>query len=397
MSLLNEALRKKNKEQNKPDEKISAPFSAKKSNKDHTSNNLKKYGTIIIALLVTFLMILEFWQTIFPEPPKVKRKPLIPPAYTEKINKVPATTSSIMTSISTTSIPTTSITPIETSTVPFVPKTELPATLPPKTEDKQVKDESIKSNAVSKSAIKKNTSMKKGKKKKKKSYAKKRKKSSIKRYKKAIPRLSKNEVKTDTYETPVDNDLFYKKGLNYQNLNMFDDAINMYEEVLKKHPENSTVLFNLSSIYISKKSYSEGYSILSKLVNRKPDNPELLINLAISQIGLGKIDDAVFTLRHAEKIPTANRFALYFHKGIALSKLGKLNEAITSYKEAEKSNPNNPRLLFNMALSYDKMQNYDEAVRYYTYFLKYSISEKEQKEIKNRIRELSLYKDKQEE
>ena len=54
---------------------------------------------------------------------------------------------------------------------------------------------------------------------------------------------------------------------------------------------------------------------------------------------------------------------------MALSHLEELNRALTWYKRAEKLSENNPLLLFNMAVAYDKLERYDEALRYYVALL----------------------------
>ena len=171
-----------------------------------------------------------------------------------------------------------------------------------------------------------------------------------------------------------------------------DKAIHMYQEVLWKNPEHFDALFNLASAYMKTSAFSKAYPLLIKLKGLDPEYPQVLLNLGIVEIGLGRLQSALAYLSMAEKRKDGLQFEIYFHRSVALSRLGNLNEAIIWYKRAEELHPHHWRLLFNIALLYDKMQNYPEAIRYYSKFLKQDFSSpNEKKEVETRILSLKAY------
>lgn len=72
--------------------------------------------------------------------------------------------------------------------------------------------------------------------------------------------------------------------------------------------------------------------------------------------------------------------------------MGRPDDAIKSYKDAEKINSNNPALLLNMAVLYDRYGRYSEAVDYYTKLINSDSSRPGEMGVyKNRIKQLSAH------
>jgi len=211
-----------------------------------------------------------------------------------------------------------------------------------------------------------------------------------------INRKKKNKVSNKKVTKKVVDhgnlNLFFQKALTYHRQNKMDQAIHMYQEVLWKNPEHFDALFNLASAYMETSTFSKAYPLLEKLRGLDPENPQILLNLGIVEIGLGRLPSALAYLCMAEKQKNGLQFEIYFHRSVALCQLGNLNEAIIWYKRAEGLQPNHGRLLFNIALVYDKMQNYPKAIEYYSKFLQQGFSSpSEQKEVAARISTLKAY------
>lgn len=189
-------------------------------------------------------------------------------------------------------------------------------------------------------------------------------------------------------------DLFYKKAVSYHRQNKLEMAIQMYLEVLAGNPEHPDALLNLSSAYIQSSAFSKARPLLKKLRSSDPGNPQVLLNFAIVEIGLGRPNKAITYLERSEGLTEEPQFEIYFHRGVALSHLDELGEALTWYKRAEKLSENNPLLLFNMAVAYDKLERYDEALRYYVALLNNAdapLSVNEKKKVEDRIGVLRMF------
>ncbi len=213
---------------------------------------------------------------------------------------------------------------------------------------------------------------------------------------------SRNVQKTVEIPAPSSRrteDLFFKKAVSYHRQNKLKMAIRMYLEVLAGNPEHPDALLNLSSAYIQSSAFSKASPLLKKLRNFDPENPQVLLNLAIVEIGLGRPDKAITYLERSEGLTEEPQFEIYFHRGVALSHLEELDKALTWYKRAEKLSENNPLLLFNMAVAYDKLERYDKALRYYVPLLNNAdapLSVTEKKKVEDRISVLRMFVARQE-
>ena len=219
-----------------------------------------------------------------------------------------------------------------------------------------------------------------------------------KRNKEQIQNVQK-AVETPAPSSRRTEDLFFKKAVSYHRQNKLKMAIQMYLEVLAGNPEHPESLLNLSSAYIQSSAFSRACPLLQKLSNFYPENPQVLLNLAIVEIGLGRPNEAITYLERSEGLTEEPQFEIYFHRGVALSHLEELNRALTWYKRAEKLSENNPLLLFNMAVAYDKLERYDEALRYYMALLNNDdapLPVTEKKKVEDRISVLRMFVARQE-
>ena len=158
---------------------------------------------------------------------------------------------------------------------------------------------------------------------------------------------------------------YYRKAVQYHKQGRLEKAVSMYRKVLSYNPENNDALFNLASIYITTSKYSNAYNILTELRADFPADSRIVLNLAVAEIGLGKNRNALSHLQEVNEEDSELQFRAAFHKGVALSRLGEQEKAVASYKDAEMLNHDNPALLLNMAVLYDRLGKYKEAIDYY--------------------------------
>jgi len=170
-------------------------------------------------------------------------------------------------------------------------------------------------------------------------------------------------------------EVLYQKAKGYQQSGSFDLAIRTYKEVLRVNPDHEGALDRLSSVYMGRSAHRDAYPLVAKLSGKDPANPRTLLNLAILEVALGRPEDAIPLLDRAETLPGAPLFSLYLHKGVALSRIGRLGEASRWYEKSEELEPGDPLLLFNMAVNYDRQGRYTQALRYYGRHLEASASQ----------------------
>ncbi len=188
--------------------------------------------------------------------------------------------------------------------------------------------------------------------------------------------------------------IFFNKAASYHRQGRIDLAIGMYQQLLQRNPTHEDALLNLASAYIQTAAYGEAHSVLHKLRHRQPNNADVWINLAIAEIGLGQGQSALEHLKRAEKLKPHSRFEICFHRAAAYSQINQPKQAIAWYQQAEGLQPQHPRLIFNMALVYDNLAQYPEAMQYYQQYLHAAESNPhpaERRAVEDRIRFLRTY------
>jgi tetratricopeptide (TPR) repeat protein len=187
---------------------------------------------------------------------------------------------------------------------------------------------------------------------------------------------------------------YYRKALSYHRQGRMDRAIALYRQVVQLQPQHFDARFNLVSAYIDTREFARAHRIASELYRQDSTNQQVLANLAIAKIGLGQSREALLLLDQVADLPNAAMFTVYLHKGLACRNLDQMDTAISWYQRAEELKPDNPQLLFNFALAHDRQQHYREAVHYYqAYMQQADVDEKEHdvKDIRQRIHTLRSY------
>gem|GEM_PF-4733485 len=73
----------------------------------------------------------------------------------------------------------------------------------------------------------------------------------------------------------------------------FDVAINLFNDVLEKDPQNIEALTKISNAYYSSRNMDKAVEYMEKSVQTQPDNPKIRNNLAIFYYKNGQKDEAI--------------------------------------------------------------------------------------------------------
>ena len=123
------------------------------------------------------------------------------------------------------------------------------------------------------------------------------------------------------------------------------------------------------------------------------NNLQVMLNLAIAHIGCGRFREAIGLLDKAAGQPDAPLFEIALHKAVAYRQLNQLQDALTWYKRAEALRPDDPGLLFNLAVAYDQQRQYEAAIDYYLRYIERDGQGDalKTKKIRRRVRVLQAY------
>lgn len=200
----------------------------------------------------------------------------------------------------------------------------------------------------------------------------------------------KQAVKSDP-----DKDLFYQKARSYHRNGRLTDAMRLYRQVLDTSPGHPEAMLNLAAAAIQQGSYIDAQPLLEQLERSRQRPQGVLLNLAIVSIGKGAPKQALTYLDRAAATSDASPWEIRFHRAVALARMNRLAEALVLYQAAEAEQPEAPGLQFNLAVTCDALGLYPEALAHYKAVLHAVAepSEADQVTITQRIRTLGRYLD----
>jgi tetratricopeptide (TPR) repeat protein len=192
---------------------------------------------------------------------------------------------------------------------------------------------------------------------------------------------------------PTGDSPFYQKAMALHRQQRFSEAIDFYREVLAQNPDHPACRFNLATAYIDSGAFKDAYPLLKALAASAPQNPDIQLNLAIAEIGTGRMEAAAASLDMAEALPEAPEFEIHFHRGILHGRSDRPQAAIASYRQAVALRPRHSGVLFNLAVTFDRLTEYPTALAYYVQSLSAGdgLSTNESDQIRRRIQQLQTY------
>ncbi len=172
------------------------------------------------------------------------------------------------------------------------------------------------------------------------------------------------------------------------------EAIEMFETLLQRDPENKTVLNWLGYLYLKTGKYEEAVPVLEKAVKAAPKNPEAWNNLGNAYLHTGQIEKAIdaykqviamkpdyadahynlgnlYTSRSSisrRSATSRRRFSstrdanAHNNLGYAYQMMKLPSRALPAYKRAVELEPNNITFRYNYALVNAELGNWREVV-----------------------------------
>jgi tetratricopeptide (TPR) repeat protein len=147
--------------------------------------------------------------------------------------------------------------------------------------------------------------------------------------------------------------------------NLVDQAIEACSAIIEVHPEWADVHFKLARAYEAKGSHGKAISEYKKAIAINPEYIDACRCLGELYSDEGFYNEAIeqfnIVLNTKVKFDYAD---IHKHKGVALEKIGKEEQAIEEYKKALEINPDYSEANFNMAKIYYRKKSFKEALEY---------------------------------
>lgn len=161
-------------------------------------------------------------------------------------------------------------------------------------------------------------------------------------------------------------DVRKKEKLAYNSalVGQYEVAIELFKQVLKKEPKNQYSRFSLAVIYQQLGELEKAKILYSSLLKEDPKNREEIIgNLLAILIEENPKNASYLLSRLAIQSPKSSY--ILAQSAIVYDKLKKYDESIKLLKRAIEIDPKNIGYKYNLAISYDKNSQHEEALKNY--------------------------------
>jgi predicted O-linked N-acetylglucosamine transferase (SPINDLY family) len=152
------------------------------------------------------------------------------------------------------------------------------------------------------------------------------------------------------------------QGITLHKSGRFEEAKKIYEEVLKKNPDNFEIINLLGIISLQLQNYDEAIILINKAININPNHHALYNNLGATYKNLKKYNEAIINFKKAIEL-NPNYAEAYNNLGSIFKNINQYEEAFKNYIKSIELKPSYPEAHNNLGLLYKELKKYDEAIK----------------------------------
>jgi tetratricopeptide (TPR) repeat protein len=167
----------------------------------------------------------------------------------------------------------------------------------------------------------------------------------------------------------VNSDKLYIKGIQEYSKKNYDEAVKIFEEIIKIDEKNSDPYANIAVIKKIKKDYQSSFEYLKKAIELNPKNAQYHGNMGNLFREVTNYKNAIKAYINAIKLEPKDPMN-YNNLGITYEKMNDTNRAIQAYKQAVKVDGKFAKAVNNIGVILYKQKKYEEAVEIFSIALK---------------------------
>jgi tetratricopeptide (TPR) repeat protein len=144
---------------------------------------------------------------------------------------------------------------------------------------------------------------------------------------------------------------FFDAGRTLADQGKYPDAIEQFKKALEKAPDEPTVLANLADAYFKNNQNDEAVATYQKAIALQPTNAALLTNLGVVLGKMGKTDESKDAFQKAANLDPANAAQNFYNLGATLVNSGQGKDAAEAFRQAIKADPTYAEAYYQLGLS----------------------------------------------
>lgn len=168
---------------------------------------------------------------------------------------------------------------------------------------------------------------------------------------------------------PDDPKILLSKAKLLDEKEMYNEAIELLEKLIKQDPKNSKGYWQLGWEFSKKSNQEKSIENYKMCIQLDPNNAAAHNNLGVALERSEKYDEALKAYEMAISTDKGNE-RYHINKAITLAKIGKLDESITTYKNAITLLPNEEKLYNYILSDLRKLERFEEMFEYYDLAIK---------------------------
>lgn len=169
----------------------------------------------------------------------------------------------------------------------------------------------------------------------------------------------------------IDKDLREKEKLAYNSVlvGQYEIAIEIYKEILQKEPKNLYAKYSLGVVYQRLNQFKQAKNIYYELLKGDAENKDEIINNIIAILTEESPREAIYMLNRLT-IQNPERHFLFASMALAFEKISDYNSAIKNYIKALELDYKNMNYCYNLGVLYDENKEYEKALEMYANVIK---------------------------
>ena len=169
----------------------------------------------------------------------------------------------------------------------------------------------------------------------------------------------------------IDKDVREKERLAYNSVlvGQYEIAIQMYKEILQKEPQNLYAKYSLGVVYQRLSQNKQAKNIYYDLLKGDAENKDEIINNIIAILIEESPREAIYMLNRLT-IQNPEKHYLFASMALAYEKISDYNSAIKNYTKALELDYNNIDYCYNLGVLFDQNKEYEKALEMYSMVVK---------------------------
>jgi tetratricopeptide (TPR) repeat protein len=156
---------------------------------------------------------------------------------------------------------------------------------------------------------------------------------------------------------------------HYLSLGNIDHASRAVDYALKQHPSSTVMQLKNALVHIEKAQPQESLDIIRNVEKIETNNPEVKMAKGLALTRLGKIHDALKEFNRAIQLTSDGKTDLMFNIAVALEQQNYFQTALEYLHKAHKLEPDNLSVIYDIAFCYERSDQLKKALVYYNKFL----------------------------